>query len=515
MYRLLFVLLCCAIVPATFGQTLQQELSDLEWRIIPGVPTGNAMSNLFATVNPMKQSVGNFEASRCIVSPDEIAVLVNYRKDDYGVLLLDSKLKIKWNTPLTGTPLGMGKLGDKIIIITTPDITITGWKNQFDALLLEPATGKVITRKNIYKGSEDYFMEPKLFFIPKDNSFKLGIRKSLLTKSVKISFFGSGVEKAMTAGRSTSSFELISINGQLETTGKVELPVKKDLQFLDCGNNSEGVLFFSYYEGGQNIGLQRISPDGTNSEDYRHVSFDARDKSGFNTGFFISRAEPDVAYITIECTNSDKDKTLGIYRIDFRQTGNQNDVTVLTKAYKKEHKNDYSPFNKDAGKPDTDLWNNLKTVAVLDHEDKVIVVNEVQFTQLIERTGIMWNTGDAIVSLYDKKMHLQSQVIIPKEMRILTSIGSASSYFIRGNKLYILSANSHKITYNALYVCIDLATGKLLQYSHPDRGEAKKRNPVDPGSTLWFRDGFMVNYLDPSGFLVIKKISTDSQKFSY
>jgi len=37
----------------------------------------------------------------------------------------------------------------------------------------------------------------------------------------------------------------------------------------------------------------------------------------------------------------------------------------------------------------------------------------------------------------------------------------------------------------------------------------------DPQSTIWFDDGFVVNYLDEDGFISIKRIETNMQKVSY
>jgi len=493
------------------AQNLQEVLPHQDWRIIPGLPNVNCMSLLLEPSDFSAQSIGDFQLGRCIISSDETAVLMSYNAQKFGVSLLTKQLKIKWNTPLPGTPMAIGKFHDKLIVITTPEFKPGGWKNQFDAFLLDPASGKIATHKNLYTAPDDRLIEPKFFFIGKSNDFKLGIRTTGASRGREINIFG-GADKLKTEYGQTPGFELISINDQLEVTGKIQLPVKKDYQFLGCGNCVNGALFFAYYEGDTNIGVQRVSPGG-DSTDFRNASFDARNKTAFETGFFVSPSQPDVVYLNIDYTNTDKDRALAAFRFDFKQDEKQKAVAVVDKEYKRDLKDHYVELNREEGKPSTGNWDDLKTIAITDNGNKIIVIKEVQTIILSGGGHYEYVTGDAIVSVYNQQMQFQSNMIIPKKITGTRTLGRSSSFHFAGDTMYVVSGEGNGLGYHADYSVIDLAAGKLVKFSIPQKKQVS--GMIDPQSTLWFGDGFIVNYLDYIGFIGSMKITTYSQKFSY
>lgn len=490
---------------------------DQHWRIIPGLSSQNEQEQVLGFANPQRLSVGDFGMSRCVLSGNEVAALVSFTTDQFGVQVFTSDLKIKWSTPVPGVPRALGRFHNKLLVLTTSDFTNSGWKNDLDACILDPETGKIEVQKNVYQGGENYYIEPKFFFSSKDNDFKLGIRTTGAEKKFRINVTLMGGEtKLQKEWGLTSSFELISFNDKLEATGKAELPVKKEYRFLDCKNNSEGVLFIAYFDGESGISVQRVKPGAGNSSEFRHMSFDAHNNSYFSTYFFLSPSHPDIAYMNVNYFNSDNQQSMGAYKVDFGAEDQQplRAVSIINKDYKKKMKEGYTPFSKDEGKPTQDDWSDLKPTAVLEQGDKIIVVREV--LQILVGNGREeWTTGDMILSFYDKEMKLQSELMITKDLeQSMSSFGRGSSLHVKDNVLYILTGKVVPLNFHAILASVDLTTGKLLKYAvfnkNPSSGTI-----IDPQSTIWFNDGAQLNFLAEFGVLKHVKVVCHSEKISY
>ncbi len=505
------------------SQTSQTFLDKQDWRIIPGYSGGMGADD----AEIMKQSTGDFNLSRVALSSVEIASLVVYKKKDYGVILINNVLNVKWSTHIEGVPLTIAKFHNKLLVITTPKVKVLkGVESQLSGVLIDPLTGNIIATKLLFSYRNDVFTQLLFIRNEKANDLKIGVRTTLEKKQIKISLYGIGLEKMIRTAEEnyekTDSFQIISLTENLSEAKTINFPVQKDMRIIQCVSNEKGELYVAYFDGEKNISIQKYDADESNLLGTNNVVFEPKDKSEFTSDLFLSNTDNSVAYLCIDFTNSDKDYNLLVYRLDFSSSGNTSPSAsvIIDKNYRKASEASYIAPDKEATKLDTKKWDNMKVVNVVDTKDEVVIFKEVYYEEIVgnmmsySQQHPEYYTGDAIVSIYDKDMKLISEQIIPKEMEFNFEMGISSSLHIQdGRKLSIVSVTNKKKNWgNVLYSEIDLSTNKLTKYNLLERSSTDRQELPDPRSVIWFDDGFEINFLSGKG-LGVTDIDTYPEKF--
>lgn len=118
--------------------------------------------------------------------------------------------------PLTNFPLFIGLVNGNILVISAPTKKGLDWKNEFDGMLLDAKSGKMILKKNLYTVSEDFVCEPKLLLPSGGGEFYFGVRETGYKKGLKIFPYGIGYNKSMEKYNITSAFNFFTVNDKLE-----------------------------------------------------------------------------------------------------------------------------------------------------------------------------------------------------------------------------------------------------------------------------------------------------------
>jgi hypothetical protein len=397
--------------------------------------------------------------------------------------------------------------------------------SQYDGTLIDAATGKIITRKRLFANENDFYCEPKFMLSPDGKTFRFGLRTSKLTRGVKFSFMGIGVNKMMDKAQQSNSVEVFTLNEKLEITKTVKLSIPEAYLFITCTINNRQEIVAASYDDNRNIFIEKYDAESGKLVTKQTVRVESRNNREFEPRLYTSKQNPDIAYLTIDYINQEKDKTLGIYRVDFASNKVSRNETIIDKPFRKDGEKQYVQVNEKAGKPDADDWRNLETRKVIEYNDKLIVCTEVVYmyrrdviepgTTHVSQGRPTWITGDVIVNILDKDLKPLSMQVVPKHNQLFTTVGACSSFYIRGNSLLLVGATDKGSGLHAVYAQVNIASGKLEKIEIMEKKDISKKDPPDPLATVWFEDGFVINYLDPDGFFVIKKISTSMQQVSY
>src|SRR6185436_11809251 len=105
----------------------------------------------------------------------------------------------------------------------------------FEGWIIDAKTGKVITKKMLYKGNNDIFVEPKLLVSPSGDQFYLGIRETALSKGIKILPYGIGYNKTMDKYVKTSSLTFFTVNDKLDIISTAKISINEEENFINCG----------------------------------------------------------------------------------------------------------------------------------------------------------------------------------------------------------------------------------------------------------------------------------------
>lgn len=504
-----------------FAQAPVKELLEQNWRIIPSYSNKNKSLEQ-SNVRLSSESDGNFNRSRVVLSPTEQVVLISYNNTDYGVMLITEELKIKWNTPLSGLTLGIGKYKDKILVVHTGDMNKKDYWSQINATILDPVSGKKIMTKTILNAPTDFLFEPKLFFTPDHQEFFLGVRYTETENKARIFVFGAEMGNFTEKYSKTPKFELLSFNENLEEIRRIALPAKKGFNFVQAEMSKKKELLIMYYEGDGSFGIQLIADNFIDVKDYRRISVDLRENDNFNMSFSISGVDFNIIHFTITYQNAEKDRATAVYRINLNDKIVKSVSIAYNKEFRKKMKEKYKPYNKKADNLSTSEWDEMEIGDLIEFEDKVICFTEVQLKkQHIRSTNAMSQTtitGDGILSVYDKNLTLIDQQIIPKYIEYFGSEGVYTSLFVHDQILSMVSG-VRTGSFSTLPMIIDynLKQNKITRQDIPERGSVSKSPyiTIDPSCTLWFQKSFVISYRKEKGAFTAKRRETDMQKFFY
>ena len=144
----------------------------------------------------------------------------------------------------------------------------------------------------------------------------------------------------------------------------------------------------------------------------------------------------------------------------------------------------------------------LKVVDIIATKEKIAVVKEIQFAQYSSvNSGGMWFRNDVLVlSIYDRSMKLLKTISLDKKYEANMPVGRSIGIKAMGEKLhFVMAAVEGVLKYATVYATVDLANQKLEQFKMLDKASIPKDRTIEGGASLWFDDGFLIEYLDAKG----------------
>jgi hypothetical protein len=498
------------------AQKIEKELVDQDWRLISGLSNKNLLlsSGTVRFAGPGTE----YSESRVRVSPTEAVVLSHINKEEFAVKKINNKLQVVWSTPLTAIPLFVGQVNGNILVISAPTRRGVDWKNEFDGMLLDAKSGKLLLKKNLYTGAEDFVFEPKLLIPSATGDFYFGVRETAYKKGLRVFPYGIGYSKSLEKYNVSSAFSFFTVNDKLEITNRAKLPVNETDEFIDCGITTSKHLIVASAEG-SNIKLEKFDLSTGKSAGRFAASIDARNRSEYQTNLFVSRVDPDKAYLAVEYTNSEKDKTLALVQFNFATKKIIRDEQAYDKSYMKSYKQEYTLSIKDAEKPEFDKLEYLAFTNLAEYNDKLIVFKEIKYQVHNGGTGSSSATRyyckDGMLTVYDDKLKIVSQQLIPKTVVGFFDLGRSSSMQVKDDKVHIVSGLMHNsLKFGTLYTMYDLKNARVEKYEKLSKQQIANGHPAEASATLWFDDGFIVNYLEQESIFKVR-FTSNLQKVSY
>ncbi|MEO6837963.1 MAG: hypothetical protein ABI185_06220 [Ginsengibacter sp.] len=113
----------------------------------------------------------------------ESYVLLRDGRKDFGFGLIDSKENLKWQLPVPGQPLGMGKLGNDVIVIYAEDYKSFHPIQVIHAMLIETASKKVLKNDVIYTNPGKLGIQAEILQDPSGNLSCVLVRETTLKQA--------------------------------------------------------------------------------------------------------------------------------------------------------------------------------------------------------------------------------------------------------------------------------------------------------------------------------------------
>ncbi|HTD99254.1 MAG TPA: hypothetical protein VK668_08190 [Mucilaginibacter sp.] len=428
--------------------------------------------------------------------------------ENCDIIAVNENMQSMWRTSLKGHALSISKFKDKVLVVVATEFSNTKkTNNTYKGYLLDPANGKVLIDKVIFDGPQEYMAFPYVYTSEDGQVFKFAVRQSGFERRLHVaapSVFGLISMKSYTKQfHQTKGLDVIDFNEKLEPITKIK-PVTTEGFFLGLTSNNKGDLFMNWYENGN---MNMVKYDAGKDKPSNKISAsimlddDLLDNFDNDIPIIASKTNSNVLYYSLVFKNGNKDMELGIGKIDFSTGKKQYVNELLTKDNIKALKKNYVPVNKKMDSPDLGPIKALSVRAFKEIGDRLIIsLTSTSSSASTISSGTWESEFNILINGYDTDLNLKYQQIIPTSYTVPERHLPLGFYHDK-NKLYIISNDKTGMTtLNGTYSVIDLATGQCDKMYHLSKKKISNSHAAAGSSVLWFKNSFVVPYLELKGF---------------
>ncbi len=429
-------------------------------------------------------------------------------KENCDIVAVDDQMQTLWKTSLKGHALSTSKFKDKILVVVSTEYSnIKRNNNTFKGYILDPSNGKVLVDKVIFEGSEDYLTFPYIFTAENGEIFKFAVRQSSFERRLHVampSLLGIiSINSYIKQFNETRDLDVIDFNEKLEPVNKFK-PVITAGTFLEMNSNKQGDLFIAWFNNGSmdvaKYDAGKKTPSGTLTGNVI-LDKDILDSFGNDILMVPSKSNANVLYYALAFRNPDKETELGLGKLDF-STGKKQYVNELfTKDHIKSIKKSYVPVNKKMESPDLGPVKALNVRLFSDVDDHLIVaLTSTSYASSSIGSGTWESEYNILINSYDTDLKLKYQQLVPTGY-IVPERHLPLGFYHDKNKLYVLSNDKTGMTtLNGTYSVFDLSTGQCDKMYHLSKKKMGNSHAAASSSVLWFKNSFVVPYLEMKGF---------------
>lgn len=486
---LLFLSVCWSW---TFGQTQTGIIKNPEYTVMAGYDSKYGSS---------------------VVLPDNsMAMIVSVPKADFAIVNLDSKLTQKWLSPLTGFPLAVGKFKNNILIVAATDRSwFKSFSGSYKAILLDETSGKMLSEKIIYEGSQTFLEDPDFYFAKDGSYFKMTARLTGMKR--KTNFFG--VNRSDKDYRATQDFNIIEFDDNLSQRNKISpnMPPGESWNVSCSADGSFLITTMDKAAGKINVATYISS----SADPIKTVSIPVtmRKSSDISGIYSTASTQPFISYAAFTYLNTDKEISLFVARIDFKNSTYKVTNEVFDNRHVKDLRNTFTPVNKKYDNLEFSQIDFLGVKHIAEYGDKLLVSVAPAFIQTSGRGSVAFE-GSVLMNVYDQDLKQAFHQFIPRVYMSLSGEGSKIAYSLKNNIFRLIAnvkAGSLSST-SSLYAEMDFTNGKMLKMNKVPDDDIGSGHYVNPESVSWLDGSCIVPYLDRQRVLSTK-LHTQIQLLSY
>jgi hypothetical protein len=408
------------------------------------------------------------------VSETQSLCIFEHKKDKNGVVLVNNMGTIQWELPFDGCVMAISKYKDHFLVFYTGKgywDKISGSAKtikQINAATIDIKSQKIIDDKVIYTGSK--YIAPDFQNDPAGNFSQLLIRPTIFS---------------IAGYKESKGFTLITFNADGSVANKEITSMAIGGKFIASSAGKDGCFFISSIQNWSTVVVEKFSHEGAlisklesplalhNDPDYLPIM--RTDTCTYNA-----------VILTIKAVNKEeKDYAFSHFFFNF----DNNQVAAVNEA----------PLTKKLSPYHFGNYADLKPIDILFTNDKVVVIREVRYYEFTKHadnsTSITWNSRNAVVSVFDKQMKLQREIIIEKGTASYSVIDIGISYNIIKDKLIILvGENSGMGRYDNFCYKVNLNEGSYERKKIGVR-KASMTTSISTPSTIWFKNEFIMTNL--------------------
>ncbi|OOQ60974.1 hypothetical protein [Mucilaginibacter pedocola] len=426
--------------------------------------------------------------------------------DKFDLVAVNDKFEVVWKTSLAGYGIKTDKFQNKVIALAANDHSnMKGTTNTFLAYVIDPANGKVLAEKVVYKSSNDLVEFPQMY--TGDGAFfKLAVRQSGFARKIHVGIPFYSLFTANSYAREyneTRNLQVIEYNDKLDSVSAFK-PVISNGTFISLGWNKHADMFIGWLNGPT---IEVYKYDAGKTKPSNMLSADVvfkEDKSVVPSEHFMLKPSENsnVLYYGMMYVNQDNDGELGIGKFDFSTNKKLYATQALDKASLKAIKKNFTPVNKKIDDVDMGYGKGMTLLYLDELDGKVVaaIASRSKRASSINNYGVYMIQNSMLINAYDQNLVLKFQNVLPSDY-IYPTRYLKTSFRFNNNKLYILSnAKTGMYSISGILSILDISTGQWDKMEYLSKKHIGNSDYADGGSVLWFGSNFMVPYLSTKSF---------------
>jgi hypothetical protein len=407
------------------------------------------------------------------VSETQSLAIYEHKKDESGIVMVNNMGAIKWELPFDGCVMAISKYKDYHLIFYTGKghwdkiYGSTKTIKQINAATVDIKSQKIIEDKVIYKGSQ--YVVPDFQNDPAGNFSQLLLRKT--------SRYG---------WKETAGYILITLNPDGSTLNKEIPSIAVGGSFIGSSIGKDGSFFISSMQNWSSIVVEKFSHEGTLISKLESPLSDIRKDPEYYPFMKTDTCTHNAVAIAVRLVNTDKYNAFSYFGFNF----DNNQVAAVNEA----------PLAKKTSSYTFENYKDLIPVDILFTADKIVVIRtpfnvEIMKLNAGKETRVIYNSGNAVVSVYNKQMKLQREIITSKAARSYSFIDLFINCQIHKEKLFILSSeNSGLGKFDSFCYTVNLNEGSSERKKIGSRKPSMKTCLATP-STIWFKNECVITHL--------------------
>jgi len=436
---------------------------------------------------------------------------LEYSEKKSGLVFVNQNGQVEKEVSLPGHVFGIAKWKGNILGIYS-----NAWDSKVDkeihAVLLDAKKRTILSDKLIYQNPGDIQLDCSMGNDNRGNFNYLLIRVTGLTGDPGRTLS----EKEQKKMGATTALTALFLSDKLEPTLKQLSSAAIGGLFLSNYTNRKGDIAIISELDDQLI-AEKFGQDGQLQKKVSGPLEFAQDRPSTYWSHITGRFDPSsddlLAFSIKNYDHKGRHSLLSLFVFDF--AGGRaltNGTVTLDKDYFKQLKQDpeltRSKHFKDV--------ENLTPDGVVYIGDKLAVCNEIEYTWAMGQQGsaTRYTSEGAIVSIYDRQLHLLHQFFLDKTYEAFIDIGRGLSYHIRDGKLLLLGNELAGIgAYSNFYYVLD-PEKFTMEKKKPEWGNVGKSAPVNTLTVFWFNNSILKNH-SAENYFFGKHVNSYLAKVSY
>jgi hypothetical protein len=488
--RQAFLFFFIAISVSLQAQKITTVIPQADWHV---------QTSYAATGN--NYSPPSYKKSILYLETGEIAIAINYNKDEWGAAKINAQGKKLWETMVKGPVRGISKIGNNILLFYgDEDERKSGSK--ISAALIDGKTGKQIKNRVLFDYGSEVYLNAKAMNRP-DGSFAfLMVRVS---KYIKRRGEILESEKVM----------LIRVNEELEPNSTNIEPIGRMGFFTGAELLKDDVFCFTSIKDDQ-LTVERFSIEG-NVIDKLSTPIELRtQKYRIDPVITIDPLNSNTLFIGITYTNKNKDHIDQAWEFDFNTKKVRGSGAL---EYNKDYRKGME-VKEVKGLQNGRFDENIQLIDIIATPSKIAVIKEIQYTWLTgsQGTTVRYRHDAMMIEIYDRNWKLNKTLAIDKKFESFYSVGGSVGLKAIGEKLYaVMTAIDAPLKYATIFAVIDLSKQEVETLTTLDRKGISNINLMEGSASIWTADGVFIEYLVEKGglFKSIKDYTSIWQKVAF